>query len=197
MKNSRVNRIAGLLLLTLLFMFPLTTWKLDGVEAKELKELQKEQKNSLNLTKEHWIGWRYYMSRLMFYTTHLVTYRCAVKEVIWGLDPKKLDKKMLLGKPDPNYGEKETIIKFRQQIFEKDPTGCDPVDPYNTQGLIIVYYVDEINEGDSDSFVGLDEKTEAITSISVQLIFFDGTKSKVETFDIPKKVLREMEANKN
>ena len=53
MKNSRVNRIAGLLLLTLLFMFPLTTWKLDGVEAKELKELQKEQKNSLNLSKEH------------------------------------------------------------------------------------------------------------------------------------------------
>ncbi len=53
--------------------------------ADELKKLRKDQAKILRQTEDNWISWRYFNSRIMFYTSHLVGYRCGIDELYFGL----------------------------------------------------------------------------------------------------------------
>jgi tetratricopeptide (TPR) repeat protein len=70
------------------------------------KELIGTQKQTLSMTKNRWVSFRDYDGRRLLYFTHLVSTRCAIAKVDYGLDTQMT----------PN---------------EFPLTPCDPKDPYN------------------------------------------------------------------
>lgn len=177
------------LLLACLFMLFITTTSY----ADELEELREGHAKLLRQTEANWISWRYFNSRLLFYTTHIVTYRCGVDELYWGTSKDDLTL-YPLGKPegDPDSSD----FKLAQYLYETYPSGCDPDNPYSVPSALPLYiHTDEVNEEESDSFVGLDEKSQ-IESVFIQINFADGEESGVKEFKIPNKILRQMKFEK-
>tara|TARA_B100001248_G_C27185891_1_gene364515 strand:+ start:75 stop:653 length:579 start_codon:yes stop_codon:yes gene_type:complete len=158
--------------------------------ADELKKLRKDQAKILRQTEDNWISWRYFNSRIMFYTSHLITYRCGIDELYFGLSEDDLSL-YPIGVPQ---GDPETPeFKLAQFLYENYPNGCDIENPFAVSTAYKIYeYVDELNEEESDSLIGLDEENK-IESIFIQINFADGKKSKVKEIEIPTKILRQME----
>ena len=133
------------------------------------------------------------MGRLMFYTTHLVTMRCGIDEAFYGFSKDKIDRYLKIGKPDIEMKNIDiNAYKLRQMLYGEYPNGCDLADPYNSSGIIIYEYLDEIDEEESDSLIGLDEEAQSIKSIFIRIKYANGKDSGPVEFKIPKKVLREM-----
>lgn len=181
------------LFIVVIFIFTNLT---NLLKADELKKLRKEHAKILKQTEKNWIGWRYFNTRLMFYTTHLVSYRCGIEEAFYGTSEDKIDRDLEIGKPDENYPDKSTV-KIRKMVYEENPNGCDPEEPLVSSGLITFKYLDNVDE-ESDSLIGLDEETASIESIWIKLKYaYDKKFQKPMEFKIPKKVLRQIEADKS
>ena len=166
------------------------------LKADDLKNLRKEHAKILKQTEKNWISWRYFNTRLMFYTTHLVSYRCGIEEVFYGISKDKIDRRLEIGKPDENWADKAQL-KIRKMVYEEYPNGCDPEEPFVSSGLIIYEYLDNLDE-ESDSLIGLDKETESIKSIWIKIKYpYDKKFQKPIEFKIPKKVLRQIEADKS
>ena len=170
-------------------------FKIDSVKADEFKKLRNEHAAMLRQTEKNWISWRYFNDRLMFYTSALQGMRCGIDEGFWGISSEKIDKDLQIGKPDENSGT-DAEIALAKMLYEENINGCDPEDPFAVRSIIIYQYVDEINEAESDSLIGLDSETQSIKSIWVKIKFADKKKFKIVEFPIPKKVLREIEVAK-
>ena len=170
-------------------------FKIDSVKADELKKLRNEHAVMLRQTEKNWIEWNYAMDRLMFYTSALQSMRCGIDEGYWGISSDKIDKDLQIGKPDKNARD-ETYKMLAQMNYEENISGCDPENPFAVRALIIYQFVDEINEAESDSLIGLDSETQSIKSIWVKIKLADEKKYRIVEFPIPKKVLREMEVAK-
>ena len=170
-------------------------FKIDSVKADEFKKLRNEHAAMLRQTEKNWISWRYFNDRLMFYTSALQGIRCGIDEGFWGISSEKIDKDLQIGKPDENSGT-DAEIALAKMLYEENINGCDPEDPFAVRSIIIYQYVDEINEAESDSLIGLDSETQSIKSIWVKIKFADKKKFKIVEFPIPKKVLREIEVAK-
>ena len=170
-------------------------FKIDSVKADELKKLRNEHAAMLKQTEKNWIEWNYAMDRLMFYTSALQSMRCGIDEGFWGISSEKIDKDLQIGKPDENASN-ETYKMLAQMNYEENISGCDPENPFAVRALITYQFVDEINEAESDSLIGLDSETQSIKSIWVKIKLADEKNYRIVEFPIPKKVLREMEIAK-
>lgn len=72
------------------------------------------QKQMLDLTKNSWLAFRDYDGKLLLYFTHLISNRCAIEEVAYGIDSEATPSN-----------------------FELTP--CDPKNPYNVgDGLVFI-----------------------------------------------------------
>lgn len=191
---TKILKIFFLNLITIFFLLS-STQTISAKESKELKKLMKEQAKILKTTEDNWIEWRYFSSRLMFYYSHIVSYRCGVKEFYWGTDKEDL-KLLPLGKPEGDSDSEE--YKVYQEMYENFPNGCNVEDPYAVPSILPTWvYLDETDEDNQDSFIGLvpdDEKkeTKPIESIFVKIIFYDGKESDINEYKITDKVLKEM-----
>lgn len=105
------------------------------------------QKDILERLSNGWISYRDYDGRRLVYFTHLISYRCAIDTVRYGLDTDTPD-----------------------TVFDLGP--CDPGNPH------------AIPSDGPGSIVHTDVP-KSVGSISVQLIYADGSQSEVKSFDAP------------
>ena len=132
-------------------------------------ENQRNGKAALQSTADKWISWRYFNSRRMFYFTQLVSWRCGIKSARWGLTADELGNDFEI--PD-----------------------CDEEEPNRVpRDFAIHIYTDEIASKSgvqNDSFIGVGGADEnQVSTMFVELTYFDGTVSNVVEFKAPKRVL--------
>ncbi len=63
--------------------------------------LIKSQKDILGQTRTSWISYRDFNGKLLVYFTHMISYRCALKEVRYSIDNSDLDKSFPVPECDP------------------------------------------------------------------------------------------------
>ena len=98
-------------------------------------------KNILELTKNNWVAIRDFNGRQLIYFTHIISWRCGVKELRYGLNTNT---------PDSTFPLPE----------------CDKLQP---------------NAVKTDN-IFLTEKLNSVTSLSVQLLFDDGSESDIHIY---------------
>ncbi len=65
------------------------------------KALFDGQKKIVGMTKNSWVSFRDYDGRLLLYFTHLLSYRCAVKEIAYGIDSENTPSQLDVPECDP------------------------------------------------------------------------------------------------
>ena len=185
-----VKKIKKIKFTTLIFFFITllftNIFQLTHVLADDLIKLRNEHAKILRQTEANWIEWRFMEKdpvnpeKFIFYTSHLITYRCGIDEAFWGVSKDKIEIDMEIGKPLKNSGSVREQ-KIAKMNYETNVNGCDPIDPYSTRSL--------------KTYEILDDKS--IKSIWVKIKLADKKKYIVSEFQVSKKVLRDLELSKN
>lgn len=82
--------------------------------------LFESQKKALDLTKNGWISYRDYDGRLLVYFTHLISYRCAVKEVRYTIDNEEAWKEFPIPACD---ADKPFVVPTDSKTYLSIPKG--------------------------------------------------------------------------